>query len=125
MKERIAERIEDLVVGRKADGRCVYSEAGKRALVQACMEPGRSVAGSALANGINANLGVARRFVQNCTLRKFQACFCALSKREISKRNSANFIGVGYQLCRKGPRSLSDLWVGKMIVAFSALDTAI
>jgi transposase-like protein len=56
MKERAAPRIEGLITGRKSDGRCVYSKAGKVALVQACLQPGVSVAASALANGVNANL---------------------------------------------------------------------
>lgn len=56
MKERAAARIEGLIVGHKSDGRCVYSKAGKLALVQACLQPGVSVAASALANGVNANL---------------------------------------------------------------------
>ena len=56
MKERIAEKIEGLIVGRKRDGRNIYGSAGKRALIHACLPPGISVAGSALANGINANL---------------------------------------------------------------------
>ena len=56
MKERAAPRIEGLITARKGDGRCVYSEAGKRALVEACLQPGVSVAASALANGVNANL---------------------------------------------------------------------
>ena len=56
MKERVVERIEGLIVGRKGDGRSIYSAAGKRALIHACLQPGISVAGSALANGVNANL---------------------------------------------------------------------
>lgn len=56
MKERAAARIEGLIVGHKSDGRCVYSKAGKQALIQACLQPGVSVAASALANGVNANL---------------------------------------------------------------------
>lgn len=56
MKERTAPRIEGLTLGHKADGRCVYSKAGKKALVEACLQPGVSVAASALANGVNANL---------------------------------------------------------------------
>ena len=56
MKERIAEKIDGLIVGRKRDGRNIYSSAGKRALIQACLQPGISVVGSALANGVNANL---------------------------------------------------------------------
>jgi len=62
MKERVAERIEGLIVGRKRDGRSIYSSAGKRALIHACLQPGISVAGSALANGINANL--LRKWIQ-------------------------------------------------------------
>jgi transposase len=56
MKERAAPRIEGLVEAHNAGGRSVYSESAKRALVQACLQPGVSVAASALANGINANL---------------------------------------------------------------------
>lgn len=56
MKERTAPRIEGLILGHKADGRCVYSKAGKKALIDACLLPGVSVAASALANGVNANL---------------------------------------------------------------------
>ena len=62
MKERIAEKIEGLIVGRKRDGRSIYSSAGKRALIHACLQPGISVAGSALANGVNANL--LRKWIQ-------------------------------------------------------------
>ena len=63
MKERIAEKIEGLIVGRKRDGRSIYSNAGKRALIHACLQPGISVAGSALANGVNANL--LRKWIQS------------------------------------------------------------
>jgi len=56
MKERTAPRIEGLILGHKADGRCIYSKSGKAALIQACLQPGVSVAASALANGVNANL---------------------------------------------------------------------
>jgi len=38
------------------DGRRRYDPAAKRALVEACLQPGASVAGLALANGVNANL---------------------------------------------------------------------
>ena len=62
MKERIAEKIDGLIVGRKRDGRNIYSSAGKRALIHACLQPGISVAGSALANGVNANL--LRKWIQ-------------------------------------------------------------
>jgi transposase len=62
MKERIAEKIDGFIVGRKRDGRNIYSSAGKRALIHACLQPGISVAGSALANGVNANL--LRKWIQ-------------------------------------------------------------
>ena len=62
MKEHIAEKIDGLIVGRKRDGRNIYSSAGKRALIHACLQPGVSVAGSALANGVNANL--LRKWIQ-------------------------------------------------------------
>jgi transposase len=45
-----------LVLRRKHDGRRVYSPSHKRAIVEQCLRPGVSVAGIALAHGINANL---------------------------------------------------------------------
>jgi len=45
-----------LVLKRKRDGRRVYSPSHKRAIVEQCLQPGVSVAGIALAHGINANL---------------------------------------------------------------------
>ena len=62
MEERIAEKIDGFIVGRKRDGRNIYSSAGKRALIHACLQPGISIAGSALANGVNANL--LRKWIQ-------------------------------------------------------------
>lgn len=45
-----------LVVGLKRDGRRCYDPEAKRALVEACLRPGVSVARMALEQGINANL---------------------------------------------------------------------
>ena len=56
MAEKSVEVVEGLVVRAPPGGRRTYSVAGKRALVQSCMRPGVSVASTALANGINANL---------------------------------------------------------------------
>jgi transposase len=59
MKMKPAEVIvsrEHLVVRKKRDGRCVYSREGKRALVEACLRPGVSVARIALLHGVNANV---------------------------------------------------------------------
>ena len=44
------------VIGRTQSGRCRYDKVRKRALVEACLRPGVSVARQALENGINANL---------------------------------------------------------------------
>ena len=44
------------VLRRKREGRRVYSPSQKRAIVEQCLQPGVSVAGIALAHGINANL---------------------------------------------------------------------
>ena len=68
MKEHIAEKIDGLIVGRKRDGRNIYSSAGKRTLIHACLQPGISVAGSALANGVNANL--LRKWIQRYQCRQ-------------------------------------------------------
>lgn len=59
MKTKPAEVIvsrEHLVIRKKRDGRCVYSREGKRALVEACLRPGVSVARIALLHGVNANV---------------------------------------------------------------------
>lgn len=45
-----------LVVGHRSDGRCRYAPEAKRELVEACLQPGISVARMALEHGINANL---------------------------------------------------------------------
>jgi transposase len=81
MKERAAPRIEGLVRTHKAGGRCVYSESAKRALVQACLQPGVSVAASALANGINANL--LRKWIRQHQ-RKPSASKSGMAKRDES-----------------------------------------
>jgi len=45
-----------LIVGQRSDGRCRYDPEAKRALVETCLQPGISVARTALEHGINANL---------------------------------------------------------------------
>lgn len=56
MAERLRPVITDLVKGRKSNGRCVYNRAAKRALVEAALLPGVSVARLALDHAVNANL---------------------------------------------------------------------
>jgi transposase len=56
MADKSVEVVEGLVVRAPSGGRRTYSVAAKRALVQSCLRPGVSVASTALANGINANL---------------------------------------------------------------------
>ena len=62
MAERLTPVIADLVVGRKRNGRCVYNRKAKRALVEAALLPGVSVARLALDHAVNANL--LRKWVQ-------------------------------------------------------------
>ena len=45
-----------LVVGHRSNGRCRYDPKAKWELVEACLQPGVSVARTALEHGINANL---------------------------------------------------------------------
>jgi transposase len=45
-----------LVVGHRSNGRCRYDPEAKRELVEVCLQPGVSVARTALEHGINANL---------------------------------------------------------------------
>ncbi len=45
-----------LVVGHRSNGRCRYDPEAKRELVEVCLQPGVSVARTALEHGVNANL---------------------------------------------------------------------
>ena len=56
MTENSSELIPGLVIGRKRDGRCIYSKEGKQALVIASVRRGASVARIAQQHGVNANL---------------------------------------------------------------------
>ena len=56
MTEISAELVSRLVTGRKRDGRCTYDPQAKAEVVEACLEPGVSVAKIGLQCGINANL---------------------------------------------------------------------
>jgi transposase len=56
MTEKSVELVEGLVVRAPASGRRTYSKSAKQALVLMCQRPGVSVASTALAHGINANL---------------------------------------------------------------------
>jgi transposase len=56
MTEKPVELVQGLIVKPGAHGRRTYSRKAKQALVELCKAPGVSVAGLALAHGINANL---------------------------------------------------------------------
>ena len=56
MKEHSTQLSRRLIVGHGRDGRCLYDPEAKRELVEACLQPGKSVAKIALQYGINANL---------------------------------------------------------------------
>jgi transposase len=49
-------RLSRALVGHRSNGRCRYDPEAKRELVEACLQPGVSVARMALEHGINANL---------------------------------------------------------------------
>lgn len=46
----------ELVAGKKRDGRNKYDPSAKQRLIDACLEPGVSVSGMALAHGLNTNV---------------------------------------------------------------------
>lgn len=56
MTEEIEAIAKRLVVGRKRDGRSIYDPQARRDLVQACRQPGVSLAKVARSCGINANV---------------------------------------------------------------------
>lgn len=47
---------EELVARKKRDGRNIYDADAQRKLVEACLKPGVSVSGMALAHGLNTNV---------------------------------------------------------------------
>ncbi len=56
MSDGIEELAQRLVIGHKRDGRSIYNAQAKRELVQACRQPGVSLAKVARKCGINANV---------------------------------------------------------------------
>lgn len=56
MADKSVELVEGLVVRGPVNGRHTYSKEAKQALVKMCLRPGVSVASTALAHGVNANL---------------------------------------------------------------------
>lgn len=56
MSESSTDLIADLVKARNRSGRCTYDKAAKRELVRRCLQPGISLARTALEHGVNANL---------------------------------------------------------------------
>jgi transposase-like protein len=56
MSERVIDVVPGLVRGHKRDGRSIYDRRAKQELVRRCEQPGVSVAATALAHGLNANL---------------------------------------------------------------------
>lgn len=56
MTENSADLVGNLAIGHKSDGRCVYDKAAKRQLAQRCLQPGVSLARTAMEHGVNANV---------------------------------------------------------------------
>lgn len=65
MTEHSIELVPNLIRGRKSNGRSIYHREAKRELVRRCLQPGVSLAGIAVAHGINPNL--LRKWVQRQT----------------------------------------------------------
>jgi hypothetical protein len=63
--------VPNLVRGHRRNGRSVYDREAKRELVRRCLQPGVSLAATALAHGLNANL--LRRWVVQQTGRARRA----------------------------------------------------
>ncbi len=56
MSDPTVDLIPNLVKARHRTGRCTYDKAAKRELVRRCLQPGVSLARTALEHGVNANL---------------------------------------------------------------------
>jgi transposase len=56
MAEPSLDLIPNLIRSRKSNGRCVYDKGAKRELVRRCLQPGVSLARTAMEHGVNANL---------------------------------------------------------------------
>jgi hypothetical protein len=56
MSEQSVDLVPNLVRLRKSNGRCVYDKAAQRELVRRCLQPGVSLARTAMEHGVNANL---------------------------------------------------------------------
>ena len=56
MTEQSIDLVPNLVRRRKSNGRSVYNAEAKRELVRRCVQPGVSLAATAMAHGVNANL---------------------------------------------------------------------
>ena len=56
MTEQSIDPVPNLVRRRKSNGRSVYNAEAKRELVRRCVQPGVSLAATAMAHGVNANL---------------------------------------------------------------------
>jgi transposase-like protein len=56
MSEHSIDLVLNLIRGRKSNGRSMYHAAAKRELVRRCLQPGVSLAATAVAHGLNPNL---------------------------------------------------------------------
>lgn len=56
MAEHSIDLVPDLIRGRKSNGRSMYHAEAKRELVRRCLQPGVSLAATAVAHGLNPNL---------------------------------------------------------------------
>lgn len=97
--ESIAKR---LVIGNKRDGRSIYDVQAKHALVQACLQPGVSLAGVARQCGINAN--VLSNWVR---LHERAKAGAAAARREVVEMPASAFVPVNIEPAPPQPGELA------------------
>ena len=90
---------------KQARTRRTHSEEFKQIVVAACSAPGASVAGIALAHGINANLAHRWMAERGITPARQRAMLCAPQPEQLPEPG-ATFIPVGIQAEHSGPLNI-------------------
>jgi len=123
MIENDTELSRRLVVGHRRDGRCCYDKAAKQELIEACLQPGISIAGMALRHGINANLlrtwigkyknrRAAMVVMQSPEPTTATSAFVPVAEMKVSAKSSS--VRIGAQLPNGVSLDLSELGLDEM-----------
>jgi transposase len=99
---------ERLAAKKKRDGRSMYDEVAKRQLIEACLVPGVSIAGMALAQGVNANV-----------LRKWLT-----RERKIRREQSAQTAHSTYEPTHRAKTSATSTLAKLLPVSISKSETS-